>query len=318
MLLSQLEYFRVVAKHEHISRAAEELCVAQPAISATISKIEKELGIPLFNRTGRNIELNDAGRRLLKHADYLFAQIAEMEQALVQTKERLENEVIISISNSMFLSGWLQQFVQSSPKIRLQQKMLSEEQMLDALQAETVDIAIGEFSKDVPGIVRKILVEDEYVFTCSPKHRLANRDIVYFEDIRDENVIGLPSNTIYKIADRLYEQKNCKPHIVFEGGQRLMGRALQQNRGILFATRQMLYMPYQSFYKTASMDDFCLVSMQTVADLDCRTQLAICWKEGRELPVMAYKFIEAMEQTYPKYHDSPEYTDMKLVPRFKM
>ena len=54
MLLSQLNYFRVVARHEHISHAAEELMVAQPALSATIGKIEKELGVPLFNRTGRN------------------------------------------------------------------------------------------------------------------------------------------------------------------------------------------------------------------------------------------------------------------------
>ena len=75
MLLSQLNYFRVVARHEHISHAAEELRVAQPALSATISKIEKELGVPLFNRTGRNIELNDAGRRLLDHADYMFDKL---------------------------------------------------------------------------------------------------------------------------------------------------------------------------------------------------------------------------------------------------
>ena len=83
MLLSQLNYFRVVARHEHISHAAEELRVAQPALSATISKIEKELGVPLFNRTGRNIELNDAGRRLLDHADYMFDKLEELEQVLV-------------------------------------------------------------------------------------------------------------------------------------------------------------------------------------------------------------------------------------------
>ena len=137
MLLSQLEYFRVVAKHEHISHAAEELRIAQPALSTTIGKLEKELGVPLFNRTGRNIELNDAGRRLLAHADYLFEQIASMESALEQTKEILENELNISVSNSMFLGSWLHSFVLANPKIRLRQKMLSEQQMLEALKEES-------------------------------------------------------------------------------------------------------------------------------------------------------------------------------------
>lgn len=50
MLLSQLNYFRTVAHHQHISHAAEELRVAQPALSSTISKLEKELGVPLFDR----------------------------------------------------------------------------------------------------------------------------------------------------------------------------------------------------------------------------------------------------------------------------
>ncbi len=86
MLLSQLNYFRVVARYQHISRAAEALMVAQPALSATISKLEKELGVPLFNRQGRNIELNEVGRRLLVHADFVFEQLEAMEQSLAQTK----------------------------------------------------------------------------------------------------------------------------------------------------------------------------------------------------------------------------------------
>ena len=161
MLLSQLEYFRVVAKHEHISHAAEELRIAQPALSTTIGKLEKELGVPLFNRIGRNIELNDAGRRLLAHTNYLFEQIANMDAALEHTREILENELNISVSNSMFLGNWLHSFVLSNPKIRLRQKMLSESQMLEALKDESIDIAIGEFNSDEPGIVRKVLVEDE-------------------------------------------------------------------------------------------------------------------------------------------------------------
>ncbi len=313
MLLSQLNYFRVVARYQHISRAAEALMVAQPALSATISKLEKELGVPLFNRQGRNIELNEAGRRLLVHADFVFEQLEAMEQSLAQTKEILENEFTLSVSNSMFLNGWLQQFVLDNPKIRLRQKMLSENQMLEALLEESIDVALGEFDQDIPGIVRKTIVEDEYVITIPKGHPLAEKQEIFFADIQNENIVALPSNTIFKIADRMFAQRECKPNVVFEGNQRMMTKMMHLNRGILFASRQMLYMPYLSkdrfFNELPSYE----VIVRSIADLECHYHLALCWKEERELPMMARKFIDAMEQSYPKYQQDEDYLHASAV-----
>ena len=313
MLLSQLNYFRVVARYQHISRAAEALMVAQPALSATISKLEKELGVPLFNRQGRNIELNEAGRRLLVHADFVFEQLEAMEQSLAQTKEILENEFTLSVSNSMFLNGWLQQFVLDNPKIRLRQKMLSENQMLEALLEESIDVALGEFDQDIPGIVRKTIVEDEYVITIPKGHPLVEKQEIFFADIQNENIVALPSNTIFKIADRMFAQRECKPNVVFEGNQRMMTKMMHLNRGILFASRQMLYMPYLSkdrfFNELPSYE----VIVRSIADLECHYHLALCWKEERELPMMARKFIDAMEQSYPKYQQDENYLHANAV-----
>lgn len=303
MLLSQLEYFRVVAKHEHISHAADELRIAQPALSTTIGKLEKELGVSLFDRTGRNIELNDAGRRLLVHTDYLFEQIGALENALEQTREILENEVTISVSNSMFLGGWLHNFVLENPKIRLHQRMLSEEQMLEALRNEEIDVAIGEFNSDIPGIARKVLVEDEYVFSVVAPNPLALKETIVFEDIRDTNVIGLPSNATYKIADRVFARHGCEPKIIFEGSHRLMQKLEMDGKGIVFATKQMIYIMAQNNTHQLSREYAMQYKIHTISDMDCRCQLCLCWKEGRELPVMARKFIETMDATYPRYCD---------------
>lgn len=311
MLLSQLEYFRVVAKYEHISRAAEELHVAQPALSTMISRLEKELGVSLFIRSGRNIELSDAGRRLLAHTDYLFSQISEMQHSLDETKEILENEVTISVSNSMFLGGWLHSFVLEHPKIRLRQKMLSEQQMLDALRDETIDVAVGEFNQDEPGIVRKVLVEDEYVFSVMNSHPLAQKERIVFEDIRNTNVIGLPSNATYKIADRLYASQGCEPKVIFEGNHRMMAELQRRGKGIVFATRQMLYAMYLAERDKGSLPEGEGMRVHTVSDVDCRCTLCMCWKEGRELPVMARKFIKTMDERYPRYFENDDF--LKLI-----
>lgn len=310
MLLSQLKYFQVVAEHEHISHAAEELHVAQPALSTTISKIEKELGVPLFNRQGRNIELNDAGHRLFLHTNFIFDQIDEMKQSLIKTQEILENRFVLSVSNSMFLNGWLQEFVLQNPQIRLQQKMLSEEQMVEALLDESIDVALGEFDEDMPGIVRQTIIEDEYVVDMNPQHPLTKKDILCFEDIRNENIIALPSNTIFKIADRLFAQRDCSPNVVFEGNHRMMEKMVRLNRGILFGSRQMFYMPYYNAKKhgvdTESLDEQ-LSAVRAITDLDCHCSLSLCWKENRELPIMAQRFVDAMKNDYPNYKNDAEY-----------
>ncbi len=68
MDLLQLKYFQVAAQLEHMTRAAERLSIAQPSLSQSIAKLEEELGVPLFDRQGRRIQLNQFGRVFLKLA----------------------------------------------------------------------------------------------------------------------------------------------------------------------------------------------------------------------------------------------------------
>ena len=63
MEIQQLQYFKTLAKLEHMTRAAEVLMISQPALSKSISNIEKDLGVPLFNREGRSIYLNRFGEQ---------------------------------------------------------------------------------------------------------------------------------------------------------------------------------------------------------------------------------------------------------------
>ena len=65
MDLLQLNYFRTVAHLEHMTHAADELVIAQPALSQTIARLENELGVPLFDRLGRRIRLNLFGKAFL-------------------------------------------------------------------------------------------------------------------------------------------------------------------------------------------------------------------------------------------------------------
>lgn len=82
MDLLQLRYFQAVARREHISQAAEELRVAQPSVSRTIARLEKELGVPLFDRRGRQVRLNSYGVAFLRRVDRALSELDEARREL--------------------------------------------------------------------------------------------------------------------------------------------------------------------------------------------------------------------------------------------
>src|SRR3712207_9113384 len=82
MTLQQLRYFLAAARHGSFSAAAEELLMAQPSLSDQVRRLEAELGVPLFVRAGRRLELTEAGRRLLPHAERTLAASAEAVESV--------------------------------------------------------------------------------------------------------------------------------------------------------------------------------------------------------------------------------------------
>src|SRR5215813_15375912 len=96
MDLLQLHYFQTVARLEHVTRAAEELRVAQPALSKTIARLETELGVPLFDRRGRRVALNTCGRAFLRHVERLFMALEDGRQELADLASLTRGTVTVA------------------------------------------------------------------------------------------------------------------------------------------------------------------------------------------------------------------------------
>lgn len=82
MTLNQLTYFRKIARLEHFSRAAEELNISQPSLSRSMDTLERELGLPLFEKQGRNVVLTKYGRIFLTHAERILEEVAAAERKM--------------------------------------------------------------------------------------------------------------------------------------------------------------------------------------------------------------------------------------------
>src|SRR3954451_21402647 len=107
MELLQLRYFQTVAYMEHISNAAKKLNISQPSLSLMIKRLEDEMGTPLFDRIGRNIQLNESGKLFLKHVNTIFSEIENAKMEIQNRYNETHKKIMISISNPRFLSGVL-------------------------------------------------------------------------------------------------------------------------------------------------------------------------------------------------------------------
>src|SRR5271155_3851844 len=93
MLSDQIRYFAAAARHEHLGRAADELDMSQPALSRSILKLEEELGVQLFDRAGRGVRLNSAGKILLRRIASAHAECEDAVRELHEHRGQSEKSV---------------------------------------------------------------------------------------------------------------------------------------------------------------------------------------------------------------------------------
>lgn len=118
MELLQIKYFKVIAETENISKAAEQLYIAQPSLSQTLKRLEDELGTPLFDRTGKRITLNGAGKIFLKYCNEVLTSLQNAELELNEYKGGGQRDVNIAVeSASLLISEIVSNIRESFPNI---------------------------------------------------------------------------------------------------------------------------------------------------------------------------------------------------------
>ncbi|MBH8565850.1 LysR family transcriptional regulator [Nostoc sp. CENA67] len=122
MTLEQLKIFIAVAEHLHFTRAAEELYITQPAVSAAIHNLEQEYGVKLFHRIGRHIEIAEAGKLLQVEARKILDQVALTERGLRELNNLQRGELKLGSSltiGNYWLPSKISEFKSKYPGIQI-------------------------------------------------------------------------------------------------------------------------------------------------------------------------------------------------------
>jgi DNA-binding transcriptional LysR family regulator len=162
MTLEQLRIFLAVAEHLHFTRAAEELYITQPAVSAAVQSLEQWYGVKLFHRIGRHIEITDAGILLQTEAKDILDRVKLMERGLRELNDLQRGELKLGTSltiGNYWLPAKISQFQELYPNISLKCTLANTEEICDGTAAGLFDLGLIE--AEVKPTLQKTLAQEE-------------------------------------------------------------------------------------------------------------------------------------------------------------
>lgn len=207
-----LEAFLAVAETSSFSRAAERLFLTQPAISKRVANLEHSLGVPLFDRIGRDVYLTESGRLLVERAGRILEDIRDARLAVSQAGSNQVGQLSIASSHHIglhYLGPLLRSLTDQFPEAKLDVQFLESEQTLQAIARRDLELAFITLPISLPRELRKeTLWTDALEFVVSPDHPLTRRtgkirlnELVHFRAILPD-----AQTTTYRLIEQTFQR----------------------------------------------------------------------------------------------------------------
>jgi DNA-binding transcriptional LysR family regulator len=186
--LRKLRYFLAVARHLNFGRAADELLLAQPALSRAIQALETDLGVPLFTRDHHKVTLTPPGAALVREAETLLARAAAARRR-VQAADRTASTLTVGFRPGIIITDVVRQFTNDHPGTAVSAIRIEWDEQHAAIADGRVDIAWIRTPIADSDLVITPLFNDPEVIALPAAHRLAERDSVSPADLAGEPML---------------------------------------------------------------------------------------------------------------------------------
>lgn len=246
MDLRKLEIFTAVARTGGFSSAAEQLHMAQPAVSIAIRKLEESLDVPLLDRSGRTVTLTDEGRDLLHRAQSILDQVEELKQSTGAMKGLLQGELSIACPSMLatyFLPDLLTGFLGEHPGLTASITQAGTTQIEEMLIQG--DIEVGVTTADSHGYAGELellpLVREQMVVCVAENHPWARRRYLSVADLHELPMVVYESGYFIRAQlDRLCAQEEVVPDYRMQSNfLPLLVRMVKQGLGATVGLRVM-------------------------------------------------------------------------------
>ncbi|MCT4637453.1 MAG: LysR substrate-binding domain-containing protein [Bacteroidales bacterium] len=223
--LRHLKYFMVLAEELHFGRAAEKLFISQPPLSRQIKQLEELLGVPLFIRNNKKVELTRFGSFLKAEGEKIFTEMLQLEKNIQLMKVNDEGTVRIGYVGAVMFSVFKSIFVQlksAFPKLQFVLNELNNESQIDGLRRNMLDIGFIRGPLDVNDLSYYTIEQSSFSIIISANHELANKESIALCDLATEPFIQFSkicAPPLHKSIDNIFTNENIEPLVVHETSQ---------------------------------------------------------------------------------------------------
>lgn len=288
MNLHALKLFHHVAEKGSVTKAAEELSISQPAVTAQVRNLEKTVGLTLLSPKGRGVLLTDAGLLLAQYAKRLFSLEQEMETALQEYKAGFSGMLRIVctyLPANQLLPEWAARFKREYPSVEVVMTTVNWREAVQRLLQYEAEVAVyGGGWEEQPGIAWEELFEDELWFIVPTNHPYAFQEITLAEMMKEPFVLREEGSSTRERLFSLCRAYNVNPPKV----------GLQFN-GVNETVRAVMVGYGANFISSLVVKEYVErgeVARVFVKDVVLKNRIAVCTRKGEDLSPTARQFIQ--------------------------
>lgn len=244
MEINQLIYFLEVAKQKSFTGAAKTLYVSQPAISKMIQMLEDELGVVLFDRTSRHVQLTDYGVTVQNQVQKLVQNFQDIHTELNEVTQLEKGVILIGIPpmvGEMFFPRIIGLFHQQYPNIKIKLLEVGSKKVEEGVEDGSLDVGVAVLPIKANTFESYEFVKNPIMLIVESKHRLAGREVVKFSDLKDESFILYRQDFgLHQIINNACNLAGFEPDIVCETSQwDFMAKIVADGLGVAFLPQRV-------------------------------------------------------------------------------
>jgi LysR family transcriptional regulator, transcription activator of glutamate synthase operon len=285
--LEEVEWFVALAEIEHVTEAAAELGVSQPALSRALARFEAQVGAPLFDRVNRRLRLNPYGQIMLEHARRSLAEMQSAVERIAALRDPDTGRVRLAFLHS--LASWyvpeqLRRFRQSAQRISFDLFQGPAHELTQRVVNGQADIAITSPRPNAPELVWHRLYEERLCLAVPRGHRLAARARVRLSAAATEPFVALFSQAgLRQLTDDLWAEEGLHPDIVFEATE------IPTIEGLVSAGFGVGVVPVPR-----DADESRVVHIP-LTNAGAKREVGLVWDRSRELPPPGQRFVSFLQ-----------------------
>ncbi|MGF7122245.1 LysR family transcriptional regulator [Rhodococcus sp. BE178] len=281
-LIESLRWFVALAETEQVTAASDMLRISQPTLSRRLARLERDLGVALFDRHGRRLEINDSGRVLLEHARRALTELSTAQREIATLGSPDGGTVRLGFLHSFgtrLVPEVLRAYRDERPKVTFSLYQDAAQALVDRVVEGRDDLAFVSPRPRTPQVQWAAVAHQRLALAVPAGHPLSSSTSLDLGAAADEPFIGMHEDYgMRRIFDELCAEAGVVPTVVFESSE------LATIGGLVSASLGVAVMPWQEPH--AWPEGVTLVPLRGAG-----RDIGIVWASGRPLPLAAERFL---------------------------